>query len=85
MDFCMAATLSTVLDNGSLNRTASDLSLFRRSSARHLSLSVWSLVPTLRSTLPTCIPSALLRTGHDGTVLGSLAVVSHVLRLLLLS
>ena len=85
MDFCMAATLSTVLDNGTLNRTASDSSLCRRSSARHLSLAVWSPVPTLRSTLPTCIPSALLRTGHDGTFLGSLPVVSPVLRLLLWS
>ena len=44
MDFCMAATLSTVLDNGTLNRTASDSSLCRRSSARHLSLAVWSPV-----------------------------------------
>ena len=38
-----------------------------------------------RVTLPTCIPSALLRTGHDGTFLGSLPVVSPVLRLLLWS
>ena len=78
-------TLSTVLDNGTLKRIACDSSLFRRSSARHLSLTVWSRVPTLRSTLPTCIPSALLRTGHGGTVLGSLPVVSPVLRLLLWS
>ena len=69
MDFCMAATLSTVLDNSTLKRTASDSSLFRRSSARH----------------PTCKPSALLWTGHDGTFLGSLPVVSPVLRLLLWS
>ena len=85
MDFCMAATLSIVLDKGTLYRTACDSSLFRRSSARHLSLAVWSPVPTLRSSLPTCIPSALLRTGHDGTVLGSLPVVSPLLRLLLWS
>ena len=85
MDLCMAATLATVLANGTLNRTASDSSLFRRQSARHLSLTVWSSVPTLRSTLPTCTPSALLRTGHDGTVLGSLPVVSPVLWLLLSS
>ena len=81
----MAVTLSTVLDNGTLNRTACDSSLFRRSSARHLSLPIWSSVPTSRSTLPTCTPSARLRTGRDGTVLGSLPVLSPVLCLLLWS
>ena len=85
MDFCMASTQSSVLDNGTVNRTACGSSLFRRSSARHLSLSIWTSVPTSRSTLPTCTPSALLRTGRDGTVLGSLPVVSPVLWLSLWS
>ena len=72
MDFCMGATLSTVLDNGTLNRTACDSSLFRRSSARHFSRPIWSSVPTSRSTLPTSLPAVsrvlwLLLWSHSGS------------------
>ena len=83
MDFCMPATLSTVLDNGTLNRTACDSSLFLRSSARQSSFLFF--VVKWRSTLPTCTPSALLWTRRDGTVFRSLPVVSPVLWLLLWS
>ena len=56
MDLCVAATLSTVWDNGALNRPASDSSLFRRSSARHLG--VWS--PVLRLLLWSYCGSATM-------------------------
>ena len=79
MDFCMATTLSTVLDNGTLNRTACDSSLFRRSSARQSSFLFCFFVVKWRSTLPTCTPSALLWTRRDGTGVRSLPVVSPVL------
>ena len=74
MDFCMAATMSTGLGNdNSLSRTACDSELFRRSSARHLSLPIWSSVLTSRSTCQRAQHQSFSGLGRDQTVLGFVA------------